>query len=136
MFERWGGWRARLAATSGNPSGRPRRITSVATEISRGRTGWGMIAGLLAAGAAVGVGQLFAGIVAPDGSPVVAVGEASIDHTPPAVKNFAISAFGSHDKTGLVPGILAVLADLAACVGAAAPRRPWDRMGGLRRVPA
>src|SRR5260221_9453695 len=131
MFQRWWCWRARLAATSGNPSGPPRRITSVATEISRGRTGWGMIAGLLAAGAAVGVGQLFAGIVAPDGSPVVAVGEASIDHTPPAVKNFAISAFGSNDKTVLVAGILAVLAIFAAIVGALAVRRLWYGMVGL-----
>ncbi len=90
-----------------------------------------MIAGLLAAGAAVGVGQLFAGIVAPDGSPVVAVGEASIDHTPPAVKNFAISAFGSNDKTVLVAGILAVLAIFAAIVGALAVRRLWYGMVGL-----
>ncbi len=90
-----------------------------------------MIAGLLAAAAAVGVGQLLAGIVAPDGSPVVAVGEASIDHTPPAVKNFAISAFGSNDKTVLVTGILAVLAIFAAIVGALAVRRLWYGMIGL-----
>jgi DMSO/TMAO reductase YedYZ molybdopterin-dependent catalytic subunit len=90
-----------------------------------------MIAGLLAAAAAVGVGQLFAGIVAPDGSPVVAVGEVSIDHTPPAVKNFAISAFGSNDKAVLVTGILAVLAIFAAIVGALAVRRLWYGMVGL-----
>src|SRR5258708_38164129 len=99
MLQRWWCWRARRAATRGNPSGPPRRITRVATEISRGRTGWGMIAGLLAAGAAAGVGQLFAGIVAPDGSPVVAVGGASIGHTPPAGNNFPDSAFRSHRNT-------------------------------------
>jgi DMSO/TMAO reductase YedYZ molybdopterin-dependent catalytic subunit len=90
-----------------------------------------MIAGLLAAFLAVGVGQLFAGIVAPDGSPVVAVGEASIDHTPPAVKNFAISSFGSNDKAVLVAGILAVLAIFAAIVGTLAVRRLWYGMAGL-----
>jgi DMSO/TMAO reductase YedYZ molybdopterin-dependent catalytic subunit len=90
-----------------------------------------MVAGLLAAFVAVGVGQLFAGIVAPDGSPVVAVGEASIDHTPPAVKNFAISAFGSNDKAVLVAGILTVLAIFAAIVGALAVRRLWYGMAGL-----
>jgi DMSO/TMAO reductase YedYZ molybdopterin-dependent catalytic subunit len=90
-----------------------------------------MIAGLLAALLAVGVGQLLAGIVAPNGSPVVAVGEAAIDHTPPAVKNFAISAFGSNDKTVLVAGILAVLAIFAAIVGALAVRRLWYGMVGL-----
>jgi DMSO/TMAO reductase YedYZ molybdopterin-dependent catalytic subunit len=90
-----------------------------------------MIAGLLAAVLAVGVGQLLAGIVAPNGSPVVAVGEAAIDHTPPAVKNFAISAFGANDKTVLVIGILAVLAIFAAIVGAVAMRRLWYGMVGL-----
>src|SRR5258708_11553064 len=91
-----------------------------------------MIAGLVAACIAVGVGQLLAGIVAPDASPIVAVGEASIDHTPPPVKNFAISAFGSNDKAVLVTRILAVLAIFAAILGALALRRPWD---GMVRLP-
>jgi len=100
-------------------------------ETDRGRTAWGMIAGLLAAFLAVGVGQFFAGITIPDASPVVAVGEASIDQAPPAVKNFAISAFGSNDKTVLVAGVLAVLAIFAAVVGALAVRRLWYGMVGL-----
>src|SRR5258708_31934361 len=120
---------------SANPSGPPRRIITVATEIERARTGWGMIAGLLAAFIAVGVGQLLAGIVAPDASPIVAVGEASIDPTPPPVKNFAISAFGSNGKAGLVPGILAVLALFAALLGGLALPRLWYRLGGLPLFP-
>ena len=71
---------------------------------------------------ALGVGQLVAGIGRPQGSPVAAVGSAAIDHTPPAVKNFAISAFGSHDKTVLVIGILVLLALLSAVIGIAAMR--------------
>ena len=90
-----------------------------------------MVAGLLAAAVAVGVGQLVAGVVAPDSSPVVAVGEASIDLTPPPVKDFAISAFGTNDKLVLVTGILAVLAVFAAIVGALAVRRLWYGMAGL-----
>jgi len=90
-----------------------------------------MVAGLLAAAVAVGVGQLVAGLVAPDSSPVVAVGEASIDLTPPPVKDFAISAFGTNDKLVLVTGILAVLAVFAAIVGALAVRRLWYGMVGL-----
>jgi DMSO/TMAO reductase YedYZ molybdopterin-dependent catalytic subunit len=90
-----------------------------------------MIAGLLAAAVALGIGQLVAGIVAPDASPVVAVGEAAIGATPPPVKNFAISAFGSHDKVVLVSGILAVLAIFAAVVGVLAMRRLWYGMAGL-----
>ena len=120
-----------MTVPGANPSGPPHRITTVTSESDRARTGWGMLAGLLAAAVAVGVGQLLAGIVAPDGSPVVAVGEASIDHTPPAVKNFAISAFGSNDKVVLVAGILAVLAIFAAVVGALAARRLWYGMAGL-----
>ena len=71
---------------------------------------------------ALGVGQLVAGIGRPQGSPVAAVGSAAIDHTPPPVKNFAISAFGSHDKTVLVIGILVVLAVFSAVIGIAAMR--------------
>ena len=95
------------------------------------RVGRGMIAGLLAAAVALGIGQLVAGIVAPDASPVVAVGEASIGLTPPPVKSFAISAFGSHDKVVLVSGILAVLAIFAAIVGVLAMRRLAYGVAGL-----
>jgi DMSO/TMAO reductase YedYZ molybdopterin-dependent catalytic subunit len=90
-----------------------------------------MMAGLLAAAVALGIGQLVAGIVAPDGSPVVAVGEASIGLTPPPVREFAISTFGSHDKVVLVSGILVVLAIFAAIVGMLAMRRLWYGMAGL-----
>ena len=71
---------------------------------------------------ALGVGQLVAGIGRPQGSPVAAVGSAAIDRTPPPVKNFAISAFGSHDKTVLIIGILVVLAVFSAIIGVAAMR--------------
>jgi len=71
---------------------------------------------------ALGVGQLVAGIGRPQGSPVAAVGSAAIDNAPSAVKNFAISAFGSHDKTVLIIGILVVLAVLSAAIGIAATR--------------
>ncbi len=78
--------------------------------------------GLLTAWVALGVSQLVAGIGRPQGSPVAAVGSAAIDQTPPPVKNFAISAFGSNDKTVLIIGILVVLAVLSAIIGVAAMR--------------
>jgi DMSO/TMAO reductase YedYZ molybdopterin-dependent catalytic subunit len=106
-------------------------MVSVTADSDRARVARGLVAGLLAAAVAIGVGQLMAGIVAPDGSPVVAVGEASIDLTPPPVKNFAISAFGSNDKLVLVTGILAVLAVFAAIVGVLAMRKLWYGMVGL-----
>jgi DMSO/TMAO reductase YedYZ molybdopterin-dependent catalytic subunit len=89
------------------------------------------VVGLLMAWVALGVGQLIAGIGRPQGSPVAAVGSAAIDDAPAAVKNFAISAFGSHDKTVLVLGILVVLAVLSAAIGIAATRRLRDGYIGL-----
>jgi DMSO/TMAO reductase YedYZ molybdopterin-dependent catalytic subunit len=69
------------------------------------------------------VGQLVAGLTGSVGSPVIAVGEASIDLTPPPVKDFAISTFGSNDKTALLTGILVLLAVFAAVIGVLAVRR-------------
>ena len=98
------------------------------------RAGLGAIAGLLAAGTALGVGQLVAGLTGANGSPVVAVGELQIDFTPPWLKNFAITEFGSDDKLVLVSGILVVLAIFAAVIGAAATRRMAYGMAGLGGV--
>src|ERR1035438_1114124 len=97
----------------------------------RGRTGLGAIAGVLAAAAALGVGQFVAGLTGADGSPVVAVGELQIDFTPPWLKNFAIAEFPSDDKLILVSGILVILGIFAAVLGAAATRRLWYGMAGL-----
>ncbi len=107
------------------------RITSVSIEQNRRLAGRGLIAGLLTGAAAVGVAQFVAGITGSVGSPVVAVGSMSIDFTPPGVKNFAITAFGSNDKLVLVSGILVVLAIFAAWIGAAAVRRLSLGLAGL-----
>src|ERR1022692_4357232 len=115
----------------GNPVPARRRITSVPIDKNKWLAGRGLIAGLLTAAVSIGVGQLVAGITGPDGSPVVAVGSLSIDHAPPAVKDFAITAFGSHDKLVLVSGILVVLAIFAAVIGAVAVRRLSYGMIGL-----
>jgi DMSO/TMAO reductase YedYZ molybdopterin-dependent catalytic subunit len=89
------------------------------------------VAGILAGGLALGIGQLVAGLVSSTSSPVVAVGELSIDFTPPAVKDFAITAFGSHDKEVLVAGILVILAIFAAAIGVLAVRRLAYGLTGL-----
>jgi DMSO/TMAO reductase YedYZ molybdopterin-dependent catalytic subunit len=93
--------------------------------------GLGAVAGVLAAGAALGVGQLVAGLTGASGSPVVVVGELQIDFTPPWLKNFAITEFGAHDKLVLVTGIVVVLGAFAALVGAAATRRVAYGMAGI-----
>jgi DMSO/TMAO reductase YedYZ molybdopterin-dependent catalytic subunit len=94
-------------------------------------TGRGLLAGLITGFVAVGVGQFVAGIARPQSSPVAAVGSLAIDFTPPPVKDFAISAFGSHDKLVLVSGVLVVLAGFAAVVGALAMRRLGYGLAGL-----
>ena len=91
----------------------------------------GIFTGLITAAVALGVGQLVAGITSPQGSPVVAVGGATIDLTPPPLKNFAISTFGSNDKAALVTGILVLLAVFAAAIGVAAFRRFSYGVAGL-----
>jgi DMSO/TMAO reductase YedYZ molybdopterin-dependent catalytic subunit len=96
--------------------------------------GWslrGASAGVLSGGLALGVAQLIAGIVSSTSSPVVAVGQLSIDFTPPFLKNFAITAFGSNDKAILVGGIFVVLALFAAEIGVLAVRRLSYGMTGL-----
>jgi DMSO/TMAO reductase YedYZ molybdopterin-dependent catalytic subunit len=84
---------------------------------------WGAACGLVAAAAAMGIGQLFAGFTVPAASPVVAVGGAAIDRTPLAVKDWANSAFGTADKTVLLAGVLVVVFLYSMAVGVLAMRR-------------
>ena len=91
----------------------------------------GALAGVLAGAVAIGVAQLAAGLTVPQSSPVLAVGQAAIDLTPLPVKNFAISTFGTQDKTALLGGILVVLALYAAVVGMVALRRLTFGLWGL-----
>ncbi len=91
----------------------------------------GAVSGVLAAAVAMGAAQFAAGLGVPQSSPVLAVGQAAIDLTPPPVKDFAISTFGAHDKTVLLGGILVILAGYAAVVGMLAVRRLAFGMWGL-----
>ncbi len=91
----------------------------------------GAVSGVLAAAVAMGAAQFAAGLGVPQSSPVLAVGQAAIDLTPPQVKDFAISTFGAHDKTVLLGGILVILAVYAAVVGMLAARRLAFGMWGL-----
>ncbi len=105
------------------------RISSVTlTNLIRPR---GALAGLLSGAIGVCVGILVAGLTGSVGSPVVAVAELSIDLSPPAVKNFAIKEFGSHDKIVLQFGVLVVLAIFAAVIGSLAQRKLANGMIGI-----
>ncbi|WP_406142269.1 molybdopterin-dependent oxidoreductase [Streptomyces sp. NBC_01089] len=80
------------------------------------------LCGLLSGYAALAVAELVSAAVRPESGPVVAVGSAAIDRTPPALKDWAIRHFGTNDKLVLQLGILAVLTLLAAALGTLALR--------------
>ena len=124
------------AAISGNPDRRRLRIVPVKAVPDSRRAIRGVLVGLLTAWVALGVAQLVAGLSRPQGSPVAAVGSVAIDNTPPAVKNFAIATFGSHDKLALVIGILVLLAVFSAADRGAghAPAQLWLRRAGRVRA--
>ncbi len=95
------------------------------------RTGLGPLGGLLAGVAALAVGELVSAAVRPESGPVVVVGGAVIDRTPPAVKDFAVRHFGTDDKLVLRLGILAVLTLFALALGLLAPHRRRTGSAGV-----
>ena len=82
----------------------------------------GALAGLVSGALALGIAQLIAGFIRPETSPVVAVGNATVDLAPAPLKEFAISNFGSNDKIVLVGGVLVVLAVISAGLGVVSRR--------------
>jgi len=97
------------------------------TEPRRGDRGgrWVAAAAGVASGAlTVAAADLVAGLVAPDATPVLAVGGAAVDLVPGSVKDFAVATFGAHDKQVLLGGTAAVLLVLSAVAGLLARRRP------------
>lgn len=98
--------------------------TTTVSHPSKGHTLRILAIGLAAAAVGVGVGELFGGLVAKAGSPVVAVGGLVIDNVPPAVKDWAIENLGKNDKVALVIGTLIILALLGMVLALVARRRP------------
>jgi hypothetical protein len=96
-------------APAPGPARRPSRTFAVVT-------------GLVAAGVALGVAELLAGLDRTWRSPVLDVGDRLIDAAPPFVKEFAIETFGTNDKPALLVGIGVFLALYAAVVGIVALR--------------
>ena len=80
-------------------------------------------AGVVAAGVALGVSELLAGLVASVPSPVAAVGSVVIDLAPRRVREGGIETFGTADKPALVIGTVLVVLLLGAAVGIASRER-------------
>ncbi|HJQ04828.1 MAG TPA: molybdopterin-dependent oxidoreductase [Nocardioides sp.] len=79
--------------------------------------------GPAAGGLGLAAGHLVAAFTTPAASPVLAVGSVVIDHTPTPVKEWAISHFGTHDKTILTGSVLVVVLLVSCLVGPLARRR-------------
>lgn len=82
------------------------------------------LAGLVSVGAALAVGEILAALISPDSSPYFAVGSSVVDHSPLAMREWAIDTFGTSDKTALFIVMGVVIALLAAACGFAERRRP------------
>jgi len=75
------------------------------------------LAGLAAAGVALGVAEIVAVFTGPLSSPLFAVGGVVVDNVPAPVKDAGIAIFGTHDKTALIVGTALLLAGYAALLG-------------------
>ena len=80
------------------------------------------VIGVLSVAAALSVGHLVAGLVAPTASPFFAVGNGAIDLTPTPLKNFAVRTFGNDDKLVLLLA-MAVVIGIVALIGGLLSRR-------------
>jgi DMSO/TMAO reductase YedYZ molybdopterin-dependent catalytic subunit len=83
------------------------------------------LSGALAAGLALGISELIAGLIASAPSLVESLGNWVIDNVPPAVKDVAISLFGTNDKLVLLISIAVVAILIGAVVGMFARERFW-----------
>ena len=109
----------RPGATTGDPARRRRR----GERGERGRLDAGL-AGVVAAVAAMAAAEFVALLTGPGSVPVVAVGTAVVPLVPEPVKQAAIAAFGTSDKTALLIGTCILLAAAAFGFGLAARHRP------------
>ena len=91
-------------------------------ESTRVRDGF---AGAVAAGVALGVSELIAGLGAGMPSLVESIGNWVIDTVPKPVKDFAIEVFGTYDKLALLVGIAVTTLIIGAAVGVLARKHFW-----------
>ncbi len=104
-------------------------VTSMTeTTISPGRAG---IAGSLAAGTALALTELIAGLTERVPSAIAAVGGVVIDSSPRFVKEFAIAVFGTADKGALAIGTVIIGLLVGWFLGRATPRHPWLPWAGF-----
>jgi DMSO/TMAO reductase YedYZ molybdopterin-dependent catalytic subunit len=81
-------------------------------------------AGAVAVGAALSMGELFAGIVPGVPSPLLAVARFIVDIQPPGAKEIVVALFGDADKTAFQVFIVLVALGVGAVLGRISPKRP------------
>jgi DMSO/TMAO reductase YedYZ molybdopterin-dependent catalytic subunit len=89
------------------------------------------LAGVAAAAAALGAGELVAAAVNARSSPLAAVGGVVIDNVPEGGKELAIRLFGTNDKLALQVGMILVICLFAAGLGVVGRTRLWLAWAGL-----
>lgn len=82
------------------------------------------MSGLLAALGGAAAGHFVAAFVAPEASPVLAVGSQVIDATPTPVKEWAVRTMGTADKPVLIGSVAVVTLIFAAVAGLVSRRHP------------
>ncbi|MEV0948230.1 molybdopterin-dependent oxidoreductase [Rhodococcus sp. NPDC049939] len=92
----------------------------------RGHWFYRALAGVVAAGVVLGVGELIAALVDPNSSPFYAVGSTTVDRSPEWLREFAIDTFGTNDKPALFIGMAILIVLIAAVAGIVEqPRAPY-----------
>jgi DMSO/TMAO reductase YedYZ molybdopterin-dependent catalytic subunit len=81
------------------------------------------LAGAIAVGAALAVGELAAGL-AGGPSPLVAVGQVVVDYQPPGAKDFVVGLFGTNDKLALQVLVALVALAIGGGLGIVGRQRP------------
>ncbi len=92
------------------------------------------LAGLLAAGVALGVTELLSGLNRRVPPLIVAVGDLVIDSAPRGVVESGIAGLGGDSKAVLLGGIVAVVLLVGALLGALSARRSWPFVVGCSSV--
>jgi DMSO/TMAO reductase YedYZ molybdopterin-dependent catalytic subunit/uncharacterized membrane protein YeaQ/YmgE (transglycosylase-associated protein family) len=96
----------------------------VPTPSRDGRDGAAVAAGVAAAAAGLGAGELVAAVFSASASPILSVGSFVVDLTPPFLKSAVIAVFGTGDKPFLVVVLLVLVLLLGALAGLLQRRRP------------
>lgn len=122
--------RTAMGSSRGNDHQRP---TRAAASSSGPQPHWWLrlLAGALSAVGALGAGQLVAVVLAPESSPLVAVGAVLIDAAPTPAKTAAVRLLGVADKPVLLAAIAFVLVVVGGVLGIIGWRRRRLALAGV-----